>query len=201
MSFRILLLFTFTPLVTVFAADPVADCRAAHGSDPEAHIACLEAALQGPGAQPAADTQASADPPHAETVPAIAEAEPTLATQSVAAVAAEPAMAGGASVTVVAAAEPPAPSGMGAEQVRAAEDDAADEELVLHIVGTSYNSRGLGTFRTEEGQVWRETTPSPERRRLEPDEQYTARIVRSKFGGYRMHVDGVKWMKTVERIE
>lgn len=186
MSFRILLLFTFTPLVTVFAADPVADCRAAHGSDPEAHIACLEAALQGPGAQPAAETPVSAEPAQAETVPAIAEAEPTLVAPSVAATAAEPL----------------APTGMGAEQVRAAEEsDATGEELVLHIVGTNYNSRGLGTFRTEEGQVWRETTPSPERRRLKPEKQYTARIVRSKFGGYRMHVDGVKWMKTVERIE
>lgn len=91
---------------------------------------------------------------------------------------------------------------MGAEQVRAEEQkESQDEELTLQIVSSSYNSRGLGTFRTEEGQVWRETTPSPERRRLKPDQQYAARIVRSKFGGYRMHVDGVRWMKTVERIE
>lgn len=91
----------------------------------------------------------------------------------------------------------PVPGGMGLEQIR----DVEDEELPVRIVATTYNSRGLGTFRMEDGQVWRETTASPERKHLDPEKQYAARIVRGKVGGYRMHVDGVRWMKTVERVE
>jgi len=95
------------------------------------------------------------------------------------------------------------PSGLGAEQVRdvAVPRGGDNEELSVRIVGTTYNARELGTFRTDNGQVWRETTPSPERRRLKPDEQYVARIVRGKLGGYRMYVEGIRHMKTVERIE
>jgi hypothetical protein len=93
------------------------------------------------------------------------------------------------------------PSGLGAEQVRKLQRDAENEEVSVQIVSTTYNAWGLGTFRTEDGQIWRETTRSPERRRLAPDAQYTARIVRAKIGGYRMHVEGIRWMKTVERIE
>jgi len=98
------------------------------------------------------------------------------------------------------AAEPvpePRPAGMGAEQVR----DAEDAELSVRIVSTTYSSRGLGTFRLANGQVWRETTASPTRKHLDQGKPYTARIVRGRMGGYRMHVDGVRWMKTVERIE
>lgn len=178
MRFPIFLLFGLAPVLALSATDPVADCRAAHAPDPPAHIECLEAELQGRPVQPADDAAASAQAEIAVPV--------TVATPA----------------AVEAAVEPPPPSGMGAEQVRAEEQkESQDEELTLQIVSSSYNSRGLGTFRTEEGQVWRETTPSPERRRLKPDQQYAARIVRSKFGGYRMHVDGVRWMKTVERIE
>lgn len=185
MSCRLVLLFALAPLAARAAVDPAAGCRAAHAADPEAHIACLEAALQ--------DARRNAEP-------ALATPGAVLPEEHAAAAAAGPATPG--EVPGVASAEPAAPTGMGAEQVRAMEQkEAPEEEQVLHIVGTSYNSRGLGTFRTEEGQVWRETTPSPERRRLEPDQKYTARIVRSKFGGYRMHVEGVRWMKTVERIE
>jgi hypothetical protein len=178
MRFPVFLLFGLAPVPALSASDPVAECRAAYSSDPQAHIECLEAALQTRNVQPADDGVVSAQ---AEVAVPVTVATPAA---------------------VEAAVEPPPPSGMGAEQVRAEEQkESQDEELRLHIISTSYNSRGLGTFRTEEGQVWRETTPSPERRRLKPDKQYTARIVRSKFGGYRMHVDGVKWMKTVERIE
>lgn len=91
----------------------------------------------------------------------------------------------------------PLPDSMGAEQVR----EVRDEALSVGIVAATYNARGLGTFRLENGQVWRETTASPERKRLKPTRRYTARIVRGKVGGYRMHVDGVRWMKTVERLE
>lgn len=102
-----------------------------------------------------------------------------------------------------AAAESEAPKGLGAEQVLAARqsrDDSA-QPLAVRIVFATYNSQGLGTFRMEDGQVWRETTPAPERKRLKPETQYTARIVPSRLGGYRMHIEGVRWMKTVRRLE
>lgn len=107
-------------------------------------------------------------------------------------------------------AEPPAsvsesgaPKGLGAEQVLATRQlrDDSVEPLIVRIVSASYDSQGLGTFRMEDGQVWRETAPAPEHRRLKPETQYAARIVPSRLGGYRMHVEGVRWMKTVRRLE
>jgi hypothetical protein len=99
------------------------------------------------------------------------------------------------------ASEPP--TGLGAEQVAAAQLERQPEPgpAEVRIVSTTYNARGLGTFRMADGQVWRETMPAPERRRLNPDTEYDARIVRARISGYRMHVDGVRWMKTVERVE
>ena len=91
-------------------------------------------------------------------------------------------------------------TGLGAEQVREPREEDGDE-VTVRIVAVTYDARGLGTFRTADGQVWKETTPAPANRRLDPDEEYGARIVRSWLGGYRMHVDGVRWMKTVRRIE
>jgi hypothetical protein len=94
-------------------------------------------------------------------------------------------------------------SGLGAEQVLATrrERESAPGPAKVRIVSTTYNGRGLGTFRMADGQVWRETMPAPERRRLKPDTEYDARIVPARISGYRMHVDGVRWMKTVERVE
>jgi len=94
-------------------------------------------------------------------------------------------------------------SGLGAEQVRNRQStgDSRVNGQDMRILSASYNARGLGTFRMANGQVWRETMASPERRRLQPDQEYKARIVRGKIGGYRMHVEGVRWMMTVERIE
>jgi hypothetical protein len=93
--------------------------------------------------------------------------------------------------------------GMGAEQVEAARraDDDGDASTDVRIVAATYDARGLGTFRMADGQVWRETTASSQRRQLEPGREYEARIVRSIMGGYRMHVDGVRHMKTVRRVE
>jgi hypothetical protein len=165
--------------------DPVADCRKEFGNDAGAHIACLEAAIQAlqGGANKEVDTAAS---------------QSDLATST--------------TVTAVAAtsAEPIAPevtstavSGLGSEQARenSPSSSAEDQQVTVRIISTSYNSKGLGTFRMQDGQVWRETTSSPQRKRLDPDKQYTARIERGKIGGYRMYVDGVRWMKTVERVE
>lgn len=158
-----LLVFIFTAAVVAVAhaeppaRDPVTACRAAHGDEPAAHIACLESALQSRSAEPPRETAA----PQAE-----------------------------------------APAGLGAEQVLSAQRQReTPEPAVVHIVSATYNAHGIGTFRLADGQVWRETSTAPERRRLAPDTEYTARIVRGRISGYRMHVDGVRWMKTVERVQ
>jgi hypothetical protein len=52
----------------VHASDPAADCRKAHASDPPAHIACLERALDARSDQPSAPRQELAAPPQAERV-------------------------------------------------------------------------------------------------------------------------------------
>lgn len=131
--------------------DPVQACRDAHADDPQAHIACLEAALAGRAAA----------------------AAPAAATE---------------------------PTGLGADQVRSRAQTSA-EPVQVTIVAVSYNAAGLGTFRMADGQVWRETTPSPERRRLKPGREYPARIEVGRVGGFRLFVEGVRWMKTVERLE
>lgn len=76
-----------------------------------------------------------------------------------------------------------------------------DDPIELEIVSTRYNARGLGTFQMSNGQVWRETTISPQYRRLEPDKVYTARIERGFLGGFRMHVTGIRRMLNVEQID
>src|SRR5690606_25816510 len=97
-----------------------------------------------------------------------------------------------------AAAPPPAAaSGIGSEQL----ESNRDTEVPVRIVSVSYDARGLGTFRMQDGQVWRETSAAPERYHLEPDREYTGRIVRGRLGGYRLHVDGVRRMLTVRRVE
>jgi hypothetical protein len=117
----------------------------------------------------------------------------------------EAALRGDASASPRAAAEDAveAPRGLGAEQVLATQREREPEPgpVEVRIVSTTYNARGIGTFHMADGQVWRETMPAPERRRLKPDKEYDARIVRARISGYRMHVDGVRYMKTVERVE
>jgi hypothetical protein len=104
---------------------------------------------------------------------------------------------------VAAPARPAVATGLGAEQVVASQrqaDPSADAATV-RITSATYNVLELGTFRLDNGQVWRETMKSPAHRRLAPDTEYTARIERGRAGGYRMRVDGIKWMKRVERVE
>jgi hypothetical protein len=95
------------------------------------------------------------------------------------------------------------PTGIGAEQVLAAQkqSERSKQSVDVRIVSASYDSTELGTFRLANGQVWRETGVSPQRKRLRPGTEYTARIEPGPIGGYRMRVDGVRWMKTVERIQ
>jgi len=94
-------------------------------------------------------------------------------------------------------------STLGDEQVRANERRATDEREVsrVTIVSSDYNAQGLGVFRMEDGQLWRETESTPERKRLKPNTQYTARIERGTLGGYRLYVDGIRRMHKVERVK
>lgn len=157
MIIPILLSLMLASAPAVAAADAAATCRAAHEADPQAHIACLEAALRAPKPREG----------KGET-------------------------------------EGDGPVGLGAEQVAAAQKprDAPLEQAEVTIVSTSYdNSRELGVFRMEDGQVWQETEKTPRFQRLEPDGQYSARIVRNKLGGYRMYVDGVRRMIKLKRLE
>ena len=173
------------------ADDPVARCRAAHGSVAAAHIACLEDALRAVDASPATRQ------------PAVAPAAP-VARDGVAAVtaAAAPGVASAAPATTVPGSVG-VPTGLGAEQAKAHQKplDVPPESVEVRIVSTGYNAAGLGVFRMADGQVWRETTPAPARHHLDPQREYAARIERSRLGGYRLYVDGVRWMHKVERLQ
>jgi len=181
MRFLILLLI-FCGVAALAEADPVKACRDAHAGDPAAHIACLEAALAG--------RAVAAQRP--EPVP---EPEAAAATAPGREPASEPAPAAAAAPATAAE-----PTGLGADQVRGRTRTSA-EPVQVTIVAVSYNAAGLGTFRMADGQVWRETLASPERRRLRPGREYPARIEVGRVGGFRLFVEGVRWMKTVERLE
>jgi len=166
------------------AADPAATCRAAHADDPPAHIACLESALREPcGANTPAGT--ATDQPvglGAEQVLQKARIETATPTETVT----------------------DQPTGLGADQVlqkARIETDEPAEQATFLIVSATYNSRNLGVFRLDNGQVWRETEESPSHKRLKPDQQYQVRIERAKIGKYRMYVEGVRWMFKIERLK
>ena len=96
------------------------------------------------------------------------------------------------------------PTGLGSDQIlqkQRAKADAPVEQATFLIVAATYNAQGLGVFRLDNDQVWRETDKSPRNKWLKPDQQYQARIERAKIGGYRMYVEGVRWMFKVERLK
>lgn len=189
MKFPKFFLIGLISIPSLASSEPAAECRAKFANDSNGHIACLESAIQ---ELQAADVGDSAALPEPAKVP-----EPVTEPVTVAAI------ASGSTQSSTPDASTIPPSGLGSEQVRenSPQANADDEQVTVQIVATTYNSKGLGTFRMDDGQVWRETSASPERKRLDTDEHYTARIERSKIGGYRMYVDGVRWMKTVERLE
>lgn len=162
------------------APDPVEACRDAHAGDSAAHIACLEQALRKAGVSQAGGTQPG-------------KAAPAAAPAAVAAAA--PAAASAATV--------PQPTGLGAEQAKARQraPDQPLEQVAVRVVSVGYNTAGLGVFTLADGQVWRETVATPERHRLRAGREYAGRIERGSIGGYRMYVDGVKWMFKVERLK
>jgi hypothetical protein len=184
-------LLALLPLAT-FAAnavDPIAHCRSAHGDEPAAHIACLEDALRARDAQRSAAVQttgtAAATPAAATPVPSGSAAQAATATPAVTAVEA-------------------APAGLGAEQAaarrRAKAPEGAEEAARVRIVEFRYTLAGIGVFRMADGQVWQETVASPARVHLKPGKEYEATIERGTLGGYRMYVEGVRWMHKVERL-
>lgn len=177
MRFLATVLLSSVAAAAAAAPDPIAVCREAHAGDSAAHIACLEQALRKAGVSPAAG---------ATTTKAAPAAVPT------AVAAAAPAEA---------AAAPP--TGLGAEQAKARQraPDAPMEQVAVRIVSVGYNSDGLGVFTLADGQVWRETVATPDRHRLRAGREYAGRIERGSIGGYRMYVDGVKWMFKVERLK
>ena len=159
MKLQLAVILLAASLPAAASDDPVARCRAAHATDPAAHIRCLEYALQTPVAQ---------------TTPASG----TTAPAAVASLGVEQAQA----------------------RKRAAEPAAAAETANVQIVDVRYDGAGLGVFRMADGQVWQETVATPTRLHLQPGKQYDAAIERGALGGYRMHVDGVRWMHKVERL-
>ena len=185
MRFFATVLLTCVAASAAAAPDPIDACRDSHAGDSAAHIACLEQALRAVGvSQPsgtAPDRAAPAAPPAA-----VAAAVPAAAPAAAPAVAAAP-----------------QPAGLGAEQAKARQraPEQPMEQVAVRVVSVGYNSSGLGVFTLADGQVWRETVAAPDRHRLRAGREYAGRIERGSIGGYRMYVDGVKWMFKVERLK
>lgn len=98
---------------------------------------------------------------------------------------------------------PDAEDEMGLDQIKQRKRvrGEGNDPIKVEIVSVSYDGRQRGVFHTAGGQVWRETDTAESRPRLSASKQYSARIVRGSFGGYRMYVDGIRWMYKVERLE
>jgi hypothetical protein len=94
------------------------------------------------------------------------------------------------------------PTGLGAEQVRAAErrTDVDAEAKAVRVVSIAYDAEGRGIFRLDNGEIWHETEVSPVSKRLDPTQDYSARIEPGRLSGYRMHVEGVRRMIKVRRV-
>ena len=177
MKYLVLVLLSLASAHAWPDSDAVQTCREEHAGNADAHIACLEAALRA-----VTGMHAGRDAPDAAAAPAAAA--PTAAARAAAAAADEP-------------------TGLGAEQLRAQPrpEEAAIDSAQVRIISARYDARGIGTFLTEGGEVWRETMAAPERWRLDPGRHYDARIERGKLGGYRLHVDDIRYMLTVRRLK
>lgn len=163
--------------------DLIEACREASASDAD-RIACLEAALFSLGGKKSPKKQQEAKSAAREVQPA-AEASPSIADDA-------------------------APTGLGAEQVKARlrskgeapkEDKPPKEKVIVEISEIVYPRSGRTLFFTEDGQIWRETDSYSQGRRLSTNKKYTAEITQSMFGGYRMNIDGVRRIIKVERLQ
>lgn len=98
-----------------------------------------------------------------------------------------------------------AASVLGSEQVqqkkRASGELDEQQPLTVSIVAVRYDSAGLGLFKLDNGQIWRETEEMPRHLRLDPTGQYQAVLERGTLGGYRMQIDGIRRMLKVERLK
>jgi hypothetical protein len=186
MRYFVTVLLSCVAATAAASPDPVVACRDAHAGDSVAHIACLEQALRAAGVSQADGT-----------TPGRAAAATASAAVASATPAASPVAASPAAATV------PQPTGLGAEQAKARQrsSDEPLEQVAVRVVSVGYNSSGLGVFTLADGQVWRETVAAPERHRLRAAREYVGRIERGSIGGYRMYLDGVKWMFKVERLK
>jgi hypothetical protein len=182
MRFFATVLLTCVAATAAAAPDPIDACREAHAGDSAAHIACLEQALRATGV-----SQASGTPQGRAAPVKVPDAVPAAAPAAVTA----------------AAATAPQPTGLGAEQAKARQraPDQPAEQVAVRVVSVGYNSSGFGVFTLADGQVWRETVVAPERHRLRAGREYAGRIERGTLGGYRLYVDGVKWMFKIERLK
>ncbi len=92
---------------------------------------------------------------------------------------------------------------LGVEQLRTKrrEPDQAQQQMEVRIVSVTYSDEGRGSFQMADGQLWNETERSPRGYRLNPNQEYSARIERGKLGGYRMYVVGTRRMFKVERFK
>jgi hypothetical protein len=160
------------------APDPVASCRAAHGNNSEARIACLESAIQQMRGQVTAAEQSAAQ---AQQQAAQAQQQAEQAQQQ------------------AAAAQQSRP-GWSLPGFRASQQAQQEEQVRVQLVRIRYGRDGFGFFTTAEGQVWRETVASPSRVHLDPERTYEAVIDRGFMGGFRMNVDGVRWEFKVEPL-
>ena len=177
MRFLATVLLSCVAASAVAAPDPVDACRDTHAGDAAAHIACLEQALRAAGvSQAGSTTPVKVAPVAAPTAAAVAAAPAATVAQ---------------------------PTGLGAEQAKARQraPDEPLEQVAVRVVSVGYNSSGFGVFTLADGQVWRETVAAPERHRLRAGREYAGRIERGSIGGYRMYLDGVKWMFKVERLK
>ena len=175
------------PAAAQEAGDPIAECRAAHGANAQARIACLESAIarmQGRVQEAEQETvQAQQQAAQAQQQAALAQQQAEQAQQQ------------------AAASEPRRPRwslpGFRAEQE--AQIEAEREEVRVTIVRARYSRDGLGIFTTDDGKVWRETVAAPERRHLESNRTYEGAIHRGIFG-YRLNLDGIRWEYKVEPL-
>ncbi|HKX56377.1 MAG TPA: hypothetical protein VJN01_09750, partial [Xanthomonadales bacterium] len=93
---------------------------------------------------------------------------------------------------------------LGSEQVqqkKRASGELDEQPLTVRIVAVRYDPAGLGLFKLDNGQIWRETEVFPRHLRLDPGGEYQAVLQRGSVGGYRMQVEGIRRMLKVERLK
>jgi len=156
----------------------------------EARIACLERALAGAEASTEAAPRGTPEPaPEPQPVP---RSEPRSEPQP------EPA--------VVERADESEPPEIGAEQVRARSETAAEREARLASVSglrvAAYSEVPFQRLRVEleNGQVWQQIKGDTQHVRVDLERNQTVDIEESTLGGYKLRLNEVRRTIRVERI-